>query len=105
MIVVTNRIKTKKGFDEKMAPRFTAPSPMHKLEGFHKVEVLIVNHEDHDIMDVNMYWDTYESFEAWRNSDMFHQAHANQGPPSGESPILGSEIITAKVAATTSLPE
>src|SRR5690606_9651835 len=97
--------KTKKEFAVKIEPRITAPRSLHKLEGFRKVKVPIVNHEDHDMMDVNMYWDTYESFEAWRNSDMFHHTHAEHGPPSGESSILGSEIITAKVAATTSLPE
>lgn len=101
MIVVTNRIKVKSGFAEKMAPMFTAPSAMHDLEGFQKVEVLVVSGEDHEIMDVNMYWEKQEQFEAWRNSDLFKQAHAHQGPPKGESPILGSEIIIAKVAAVT----
>lgn len=101
MIVVTNRIKVKPGFAEKMAPMFTAPSPMHDLEGFQKVEVLVSLGDQFDTMDVNMYWETYEQFEAWKSSDLFKQAHAHQGPPSGESPILGSEIITAKVAAVT----
>lgn len=101
MIVVTNRIKVKPGFAEKMAPMFTAPSPMHQLEGFKKVEVLVVTGEEFETLDVNMYWETYEQFEAWRNSDLFKQAHANQGPPHGESPIVGSEIIVAKVAAAT----
>jgi len=103
MIIVTNRIKLKPGFAEKMAPRFTAPSPMHQLEGFHKVEVLVSEHDEYEVMDVNMYWESYEHFEAWRNSDLFKQAHAQQGPPNGESPILGSEIIKYKVAATTAI--
>ena len=101
MIVVTNRITVKPGFADKMAPRFTATSPMHDLAGFHKVEVLVVKQEEQEVMDVNMYWDTHESFMAWRNSDLFKQAHAHSGPPAGDSPIIKSEIITATVAATT----
>jgi len=101
MIVVTNRIKVKPGFAEKMAPMFTAPSPMHDLEGFKKVEVLVATSEEFETMDVNMYWETYEQFEAWRNSDLFKQAHAHQGSSHGESPILGSDIIIAKVVAVT----
>ena len=41
MIIVTNRIKTKPGFAEKMAPNFTKPSALQEMEGFIKVEVAI----------------------------------------------------------------
>lgn len=39
MFVVTNRITVKKGFAEKMAPRFTKGGKIESLKGFHKIEV------------------------------------------------------------------
>ena len=41
MIIVTNRIKMKLGFAEKMAPMFTRPGALQKMDGFVKVEALI----------------------------------------------------------------
>ncbi|MGF7049338.1 heme oxygenase (staphylobilin-producing) [Paenibacillus sp. DS2015] len=104
MIVVTNRIKVKKGMGTVMAPGFTAPGPLDSSEGFVKVEVLLTqNVTEYDELNVNMYWETMDSFTAWRNSDAFKSAHKR--PESGseeankESPILGSEIITYEVAS------
>ncbi len=104
MIVVTNRIKVKKGMGAVMAPGFTAPGPLDTAEGFVKVEVLLTqNLSDYDELNVNMYWETIDSFTAWRNSDAFKSAHQRPEPGSEEankeSPILGSEIITYEVAA------
>jgi len=104
MIVVTNRIKVKKGMGAAMAPRFTAPGPLDTFEGFVKVEVwLTQNLTEYDELNVNMYWETLDSFTAWRNSDAFQEAHKRPEPGSEEakqeSPILGSEIITYEVAA------
>lgn len=39
MFVVTNRITVKKGFAEKMAPRFTKGGKIEQLDGFRKIEV------------------------------------------------------------------
>ena len=105
MVIVTNRIKVKKGMAERMAPSFTAPGPLDTFDGFVKVEVLLTqNLSDYDELNVNMYWDSLDSFTAWRNSDAFKSAHKRPEPGSEEahkeSPILGSEIITYQVAAT-----
>lgn len=104
MMIVTNRIKVKKGMGAIMAPGFTAPGPLDTTEGFIKVEVLLTqNLTDYDELNVNMYWEDLEGFTAWRNSDAFKMAHKRPEPGSEgaqkESPILGSEVITYKVAS------
>lgn len=104
MIIVTNRIKVKKGMGARMAPGFTAPGPLDTMEGFVKVEVLLTqNLEEYDELNVNMYWENLDSFTAWRNSDAFKQAHKRPEPSPGEepkeSPIIGSELITYEVAS------
>ncbi|MCD7035382.1 heme oxygenase [Metabacillus sp. GX 13764] len=101
MFVVTNRIKTKQGMAERMAPSFTKPGALQEMKGFKKVEVhLTQNLTEHDEMSVNMYWETLEDFQAWKNSDAFKQAHSRPSSGEGESPILGSEIVIAEVAST-----
>ncbi|WP_440602977.1 heme oxygenase [Bacillus sp. GB_SG_008] len=111
MIVVTNRIKTKLGFAEKMAPAFTRPGALQKMEGFVKVEVLLTqNLTEHDEISVNTYWEDKESFMNWRNSDAFKEAHKRPEPGSQEaqqeSPVLGNQIIVAEVAGVMeALPE
>lgn len=105
MIVVTNRIKTKRGFAQKMAPNFTKPGPLQEMEGFVKVEVLITRNDeaDFDELNVNMYWENMDNFSVWRNSDAFKAAHKRPEPGSAdeqqESPLLGSEIIMSEVAS------
>ncbi len=101
MISVTNRIQVKKGFGMKMAPAFTAGKTLLDFEGFEKVEVNVsTQHEEYDEMQVMMYWDTKENFEAWRNSDDFKNAHKRDGGGDSEnSPVIKSELIIAEVAA------
>lgn len=104
MLIVTNKIKTKVGMAARMAPGFTKPSGLEKMDGFVKVEVLITKDlTDYDELKVNMYWENLESFEAWRNSDSFKNAHKRPEPGSeeakAESPILGNEIIISEVAS------
>jgi len=104
MIVVTNRIRVKKGMGAVMAPGFTAPGPLDTFEGFVKVEVwLTQNVTEYDELNVHMYWDSLDAFTTWRNSDAFRAAHKRPEPGSEaankESPILESEIITYEVAA------
>ncbi|UOB20853.1 heme oxygenase [Macrococcus armenti] len=99
MYIVTNRIKMKKGFAEKMAPMFTKGGAIQQLKGFNKIETWsIQNLEEHDELYVNTWWDTLEDFEAWKTSDAFKQAHSRGGDkPQGESPMLGSELVIAKL--------
>lgn len=104
MIVVNNRIKVKKGMGAVMAPSFTAPGPLDTFEGFVKVEVLLThNLTEYDELNVNMYWETMDAFEAWKNSDAFKSAHKRPEPGSEvenkNNPIIGSEIITYEVAS------
>jgi heme oxygenase (staphylobilin-producing) len=105
MIIVTNRIKVKKGMGAVMAPRFTAPGPLDSSKGIIKVEVLLTqNLPDYDELNVNTYWESQEDFNAWKDSDAFKTSHKRPEPTPGEapkeSPILGSEIITYDVAST-----
>ena len=56
MYIVTNRIKMKSGFAEKMAPNFTRPGALQQMDGFVKVEVTITqNLTEFDELNVNMY--------------------------------------------------
>lgn len=101
MIVVTNKIKTKLGFAEKMAPLFTRPGALQEMKGFIKVEVLVTkNIPDYDELNVNMYWEDIEDFRQWRTSNAFKEAHKDSNQPGQESPIIGSEIIMYEVAST-----
>lgn len=103
MIVVCNRIRVKSGMAEKMAPMFTRPGPLQQFQGFHKVEVLVASLEDHDELNVNMYWDDLASFQVWRDSDAFKQAHRRpEGSDNSDSPVLGSTLLTLNVAASMS---
>lgn len=100
MFIVTNRIKMKPGFAEKMAPRFTQGGGIEELKGFIKIETWSVQgNEDHDELHVNTYWETLEDFEAWKTSDVFKKAHARPAgeEKKGESPMLGSELVISKL--------
>ncbi|MBK3495853.1 heme oxygenase [Viridibacillus sp. YIM B01967] len=104
MFVVTNRIKTKKGFAEKMAPNFTRPGALQSFNGFIKVEVAVCKEfEEYDEMSVNMYWETLDGFKEWRESDAFKASHkrpeAKPGEAPKESPMLGSQIVIAEIVS------
>ncbi|MGM9986841.1 MAG: heme oxygenase [Bacillaceae bacterium] len=105
MIIIQNLIKTKKGFAEKMAPRFIKGNDLETFEGFIKIEVLVKqNLPEHDELHVNMYWENNESFMVWKNSDSFKNAHkrpeANSEEAKKDSPILGSQLSTFDVVAS-----
>lgn len=102
MISVTNRIRVKKGMGEQLAPMFAKPGPLQQFEGFEKVEVHVsTQFEEYDEMQVMMYWQNEEGFQAWRESDAFKQAHKRpeNGEQDSNSPVIGSTIVVAKVAA------
>lgn len=106
MIIVCNRIRVKKGFGSKMAPMFTKPGPLQQFNGFHKVEVLVAELDDHDEMNVNMYWEDEASFQVWRDSDAFKQAHRRpEGAEPADSPVLGSTLLNLQLAASISRAE
>nr|WP_040950846.1 heme oxygenase [Gorillibacterium massiliense] len=103
MIIVTNRMKVKKGMGAAMAPRFTAPGPLDTTKGIVKVEVLLTrNLPDHDELSVNTYWETDADFAAWKESDAFKTAHKRPEGKTGEapkeSPVISSEIIVYDIA-------
>ncbi|MBB5149974.1 heme oxygenase [Ureibacillus thermosphaericus] len=101
MYTVTNRIKVKKGLAKKMAPLFTQPGPLLTFKGFRKVEVLVsTQFEDYDEMNVVMYWDSLEEFEAWRASDAFKEAHKRPSGNSEEAPTLENVIVISEVVST-----
>lgn len=97
MYIVTNRIKMKSGFAEKMAPMFTKGGKIQELQGFIKIETWSVKHDEFDELHVNTYWETLEDFEAWKTSDAFKEAHSRPRQSEGESPMLGSELVIAKL--------
>lgn len=103
MIIVTNRIKLKSGFAEKMAPMFTRPGTLQEMDGFVKVEVLIIQDlSEYDEMNVNMYWETVEDYTAWKDSEAFKEAHSGPASDSDseDSPLLESEIIISELASS-----
>ncbi|POZ57321.1 Heme oxygenase (staphylobilin-producing) 1 [Lysinibacillus sphaericus] len=105
MITVTNRFLLKKGFAHKMAPLFTTDKTLLNWEGFHKVEVNICSEpENHDEMNVMMFWDTIEQFEAWRESDDFIKLHRRERIANKEnsesSPIISNRIVISEIAAS-----
>lgn len=107
MITVTNRIQVKKGMGMKMAPAFVQPGPLQEFEGFNKVEVSVsTQFEEYDEMNVVMYWDNKEGFEAWRSSDAFKAAHkrpaTDSDEPNPNSPVIKSQIIVAEIAGSIS---
>ena len=74
MYVVTNRIKMKKGYAEKLAPMFTKGGALQEMKGFIKVETWNMQDiEEHDLLHVNMWWETLEDFEAWKTSDALNK--------------------------------
>lgn len=100
MFSVNNRIFVKKGMGYAMAPYFTADQALLKWEGFKKVEVHVCSdNEEHDELNVLMYWETLPQFEMWRASDDFKAAHQQDQAATGESPILKSEIIISEIVS------
>lgn len=101
MYTVANRILVKKGMGHNMAPAFTSGRELTKFEGFQKVEVGVSSHnEEHDELNVVMYWDKLENFEAWRASDAFKKAHSRDSQGHGESPVISNKIVISEIITT-----
>ncbi|MER1985241.1 MAG: heme oxygenase [Solibacillus sp.] len=100
MFTVTNRILVKKGFGQKMAPAFTSSKTLFDFEGFKKVEVnLCTEPEEHDELNVMMYWETLENFQAWRNSDDFRKSHDREKSGNANSPIISNRIVVSEIVS------
>ncbi|MGI2239425.1 heme oxygenase [Staphylococcus cohnii] len=100
MYVVTNRIDVKKRFAEKLAPKFTQGGKIQDLDGFHHIEVWLIDDEaDYDQMYVNTWWENEAAFNGWLKSDAFKEAHSqnNNSQQDEPSPILGNKIVKATV--------
>lgn len=102
MYTVANRIIVKKGMAHKMAPAFTSGKELTQFEGFNKVEVSISTTIDgNEELNVIMYWDTLENFEAWKVSDAFKKAHARDGKGGqGESPVISNQVVIGELVST-----
>lgn len=88
-----------------MAPLFISDKTLLNWEGFNKVEVNVCSEpEDHDEMNVMMFWDTVEQFKAWRESDDFKNLHRREEIGNKESseasPIIGNRVVISEIAAT-----
>lgn len=100
MFTVTNRFLVKKGFAQKMAPAFTSQKKLLEFNGFNKVEVnLCTEPEEHDELNVMMYWDTLEDFQNWRESDHFQQMHSRERSESIGSPILSNQVVISEIVS------
>ena len=66
---------------------------------FNSAGVSSIN-EEHDELNVVMYWDTLENFEAWRASDAFKKAHSRDGQGHGESPVISNQIVISEIVST-----
>lgn len=101
MYTVANRILVKKGMGHKMAPAFTSGRELTEFEGFEKVEVGVSSqNEEHDELNVVMYWDTLENFQVWKESDAFKKSHSRGGQGHGESPVISSELVISEIVST-----
>ncbi|OAK75508.1 heme oxygenase [Lederbergia galactosidilytica] len=80
MIIVNNITKIKKGEGYKLVERFDKTGKIESMEGFLGLEVMITDKlRDYDEVTISTRWDSQESFNNWKNSDAFKQAHSHKG--------------------------
>jgi heme-degrading monooxygenase HmoA len=79
LIVVANRIKVAKGYEETFEARFKEREyTVSRLPGFIRNEVL--RPVRGDVYIVKTYWESMDDFERWTKSEEFRTAHANPPP-------------------------
>lgn len=106
MYIVTNQIEIKKGYAEKMAPRFTSNEDLKKVPGFNRVEVSLLDDdsEDTETINVTTWWESQKDYENWVNSDAFKKAHQRPKSDSNNeqstSPVIGSRRIKSTVLSS-----
>jgi heme-degrading monooxygenase HmoA len=81
MFIAMNRFRVKKGseaaFEDVWMSRDTH---LHKVPGFVEFHLLKgPEHDDYTLYSTHTVWASKSSFEAWTESDEFHQAHRNAG--------------------------
>ena len=113
VVIVTNRLSVNEAYSIDFEDRFK--KRVHLVDqspGFIRNEVhrpkpkkfdretgtFVQDAEQIGFYEVKTWWRSFEDFQAWVNSDMFKQAHANRPPKdmfSGPSKILVHEIVTS----------
>lgn len=105
MITVTNRFKLVKGMAVHMAPAFVQRNGLENFKGFRGIEINVsTQFEEYDKMNVMMYWDTREDFDAWHASDHFKNSHKREeqqhgGEAKKQSPIIENTVLYAELVA------
>lgn len=113
VVIVTNRLSVNEAYAIDFEDRFKKrvhlvdqspgfirnevhrPKPM-KFE--HETGVFIDDPDQTCFYEVKTWWQSFADFQAWVNSDMFKEAHANRPPKdmfTGPSKILVHEIVTS----------
>jgi heme-degrading monooxygenase HmoA len=85
MYVAMNRFRIARGhehiFEELWRSR---DSHLDQVEGFREFHLLQGATDDNSTLYVShTLWDSLDAFEAWRDSDHFHKAHAQARTPQG----------------------
>ena len=113
VVIVTNRLSVNEAYSIDFEDRFK--KRVHLVDqspGFIRNEVhrptpkkfdretgtFVQDAEQTGFYEVKTWWRSFEDFQAWVNSDMFKQAHADRPPKdmfSGPSKILVHEIVTS----------
>lgn len=79
MITVANRIYVKPEYADAFEERFQQRAGLvDEMDGFISNKVLRP-HNDGDPYIVLTYWESYDAFEAWTQSDAFRKGHAQSG--------------------------
>ena len=113
VVIVTNRLSVNEAYSIDFEDRFK--KRVHLVDqspGFIRNEVhrpkpkqfdretgtFVDDPAQNGFYEVKTWWQSFEDFQAWVNSDMFKEAHANRPPKdmfSGPSKILVHEIVTS----------
>jgi heme-degrading monooxygenase HmoA len=95
MIVVANRIPVAKGYEEEFEKRFKGRAGL--VDGMHGfIKNYVLRPIDSDYYVVQTYWESWEAFKAWTESEAFKKAHSSRPPKemfSGKNVFEMHEVI------------
>lgn len=81
MIVVANRFRIADGYEDEFVERFqNRDGAIEDQPGFVRFDLLTPASEDTETAVALTYWESYEDFEAWTESDAFAAAHSGDAP-------------------------